>query len=297
MATQDSYIQIHCPLCNGERYTEQYSFTKPLSYTVVRCSECSLVYMNPQITPDVLDAFYNDEKYYSGGADYTYSDERKAKSAYAILFHSRLRSIEHFVEIGNILDVGCSFGGFLECARDRGWRPYGLDVSQPVIDHVRKLGISAHQGSLSSATYETNFFSAITMVEVIEHLPDPLEDLRHCYRILRPGGVLAIQTGNIESVAAKLQGKKFGYYLPGHVVYFSPKTIRTMLRKAGFTSFTTFAGDAISFRDRQRYIRATQVEWKPRLLMTLRWSIFYLARKLVFNSPVLGSITIYAHKK
>ncbi len=287
---------ISCPLCQSEKFSKKYEFTTPVQYEIVRCKRCGLVYMNPQLPAAVLDSFYSDERYYTGGAAYTYSDERRARASYRLLFHSRLRSIERFASKGNLLDVGCSFGGFLECARERGWNVYGLDVSQPVIDHVQALGITAFCGTLRQSTYADNFFDCITMVEVVEHLPDPLADLRTCFQKLKPGGWLIIQTGNIDSLSSKVLGKKFSYYLPGHVVYFSPATLTRMLRQAGFGKFHQFAGDAIPYSDRIRSIILSEHTSKEKVKRVTLWTAYYIARKIVFNRPILGSITIYAKK-
>lgn len=72
------------------------------------------------------------------------------------------------------------------------------------------------------------------MVETIEHLPDPKKTLLEIYKILKPNGILIIKTSNIESLYAKSKGGDWDYILPGHLCYFSIKTLSKILALVGF---------------------------------------------------------------
>jgi len=75
----------------------------------------------------------------------------------------------------------------------------------------------------------------ITMWDVIEHFTDPLRELRESHRLLKKGGLICIHTMNVESPLARLMGPRWPWLMEMHLYYFSPRTLREMLKKAGFT--------------------------------------------------------------
>jgi len=91
------------------------------------------------------------------------------------------------------------------------------------------------EGTLDQARLADESFDVITMWDVIEHLTDPLRDLRESHRLLRKGGLICIHTMNIESPLARLMGPRWPWLMEMHLYYFSRRTLGEMLRKAGFT--------------------------------------------------------------
>jgi SAM-dependent methyltransferase len=74
----------------------------------------------------------------------------------------------------------------------------------------------------------------VTLWDVIEHLHDPLGELREIFRILRPGGVLGMSTMDAESVFARLAGRHWPWYMRMHFYYFTKDSMVRMIRAAGF---------------------------------------------------------------
>jgi hypothetical protein len=72
------------------------------------------------------------------------------------------------------------------------------------------------------------------MWDVIEHLDDPAAELARARRILRPGGFLAVHTMDIESLAARILGRRWPWLMDMHLHYFSRRTLAEMLRRSGF---------------------------------------------------------------
>jgi hypothetical protein len=72
------------------------------------------------------------------------------------------------------------------------------------------------------------------MWDVIEHLPDPASDLRAIRAALRPGGVVAISTMDVEALFPRVARRRWPWYMQMHLVYFSRQTLGEMLRREGF---------------------------------------------------------------
>src|SRR5439155_4283821 len=88
-------------------------------------------------------------------------------------------------------DVGCSLGLLLYMAKERGFEPCGVDLSLNAVRYARdRLGLSVHQGTLFDARFSDGAFDVVTMVSVLEHVPNPLQTLDEIFRVLRPGGIL-----------------------------------------------------------------------------------------------------------
>ena len=112
----------------------------------------------------------------------------------------RLGEIEKKVpHKGNILDVGCSFGFFLKVAQARGWKGFGIEVSEYASEYARKhFNLTVINKPFDKVDdFESIFFDAVTLWNVVEHLEDPIASLSKLFEMLRPGGVVVFTTGNI----------------------------------------------------------------------------------------------------
>ncbi|HSY98539.1 MAG TPA: class I SAM-dependent methyltransferase [Terriglobales bacterium] len=161
--------------------------------------------------------------------------------------HERL--LDHLVlqgcASGELLDVGCFSGLFLEHTRARGFSVAGVEPNRDAHLYVtRFLKFEVFHGSLKDARFADNRFSAVTFHDVIEHVTDPVSELREALRILRPGGLLLLTTPNVRGliqhfVKAKrrLTGQPWCPIddVPWHLWGFTPQTLAKCLGRAGFT--------------------------------------------------------------
>lgn len=227
---------IRCNLCGVDN--THLLFNKD-SYNVVKCRICGLAYVNPRLSQDKTRSLYDEQYFHGKGFDKSinyYRDfiERPVQEIEECKL--RLEEIRKYKSQGKLLDVGCAFGLFMEIANEQGWDSYGVELSSYAANFAfRKFKEKVLIGELDSDAFTNGYFDVVTMVETIEHFPDPIKTLKQAYRVLSKRGIIFIQTGNIESFRAKLAGKKWNYLtLPGHIYYFSPKTIRKYLEIAGF---------------------------------------------------------------
>ncbi|MFI4922991.1 MAG: class I SAM-dependent methyltransferase [Burkholderiales bacterium] len=138
-----------------------------------------------------------------------------------------------------LLDVGCSSGAFLDSASRLGFRAEGVEPASKAAQSALQAGFRVHSGTLQSAGFASGSFDALTLFEVIEHLKSPLELLKECRRILRPGGVMLIGTGNAASWTASFMKSRWQYFHiehhGGHISFFNPLSMRLLAERTGFT--------------------------------------------------------------
>lgn len=148
----------------------------------------------------------------------------------------RMLEIGHNFKRGRILDIGCGRGIMLYLLKKRGWDVHGVQISRPAADYAKtKLGLNIFVGNIIDSDYPPNFFDVITLIHVLEHLPNPDECLSYCYKLLRREGTLIIEVPNIGSFPARIfQDKWFALDLPNHIYHFTQLTMEKMLIKNGF---------------------------------------------------------------
>ena len=197
--------------------------------------------------PKDIASLYEKEYFDGHGFDGTvdYAEEFKNPGWRTAFNKERLAFLERQAPGKKILDIGCAMGFFLSIAKKEGWDCSGVELSKDAASHAKKV-IGAkriHNGTLDTAPFKAGSFDCITMFDVIEHLDDPLPILKACRRLLKRDGILMVETANVDSLTARVRKEKWGYYLLGHLVYFSPKTLRRAFREGGFSSSRIIAGD------------------------------------------------------
>jgi len=196
---------------------------------IVRCNVCGLVYANPRWDSSLVSASY------SVIEDPTYVEERAGR---VLTFSRNLAPFENLVAASSptrrLLDVGCHIGVMIELAQARGWEAWGVEPSVWAAEQARAHGLHVVTGTLSDAQIPENYFDVVTMWDVIEHLTDPAAEIRNVHRVLKPGGVFAIHTIDIESFFARAMGNRWPWLMEMHLYYFSPRTLSKMLARHGF---------------------------------------------------------------
>lgn len=143
----------------------------------------------------------------------------------------------HGVTEGRVLDVGAGYGFFLAALEEAGLEAHGLEVSEQAAAEARRRcrGAVARQGAEDPFPFPEAHFDAVTLLDVIEHLPRYEVALGHCLRCLKPGGKLFVITLNAHSLARPLLGRRWAWYQdPTHVHMFSARSLRAGLEGAGF---------------------------------------------------------------
>jgi len=136
---------------------------------------------------------------------------------------------------GRLLDVGFGNGGFLKLATEMGWNAEGIDFDPKAVEVARARGLKVRCASVLDLTERNEQFDVITLSHVIEHVQDPIALLNVLYRLLKPGGLLWLETPNIDSLGAKNFGRNWrGLETPRHLVLFNTESLKSSLTRVGF---------------------------------------------------------------
>lgn len=267
---------ISCDYCNSEKHisilkSKDYVYNViPGEFTIVKCSNCNLIFTNPRIeTKDLIN-------YYSKIVNYgeiPINLNIKANSSlflrkdiltdyfnYPILEKNfkrkliqfpnylRLRRgwkrtlfIPPYIEDGSVLEVGCSYGGYLFGLKELGWKVKGIELNEKAVNYTRKaLKLDVEKNRIEDFQSDM-LFDIIYLYMVLEHIESPKAILKKLYALLKPNGKLVLSVPDISGIEVRLY-KKYAYTLqvPLHLYHFSPATIRNYLKESNFKKIEIF---------------------------------------------------------
>lgn len=233
-----------CPVCNGDNFS---NFASGFDYELltcanhwhfVQCRACTHVWLNPRPAIGALPVIYP-KHYYA----YNYAQDINpiAVKAKELLDGRKMKSI--VAALGrpprSFLDIGCGDGRFLRLMEKLGvprTSNYGLELDEKVIAPLGQAGFQAFCERVEDCRrIPENSLDLITMFHVIEHVDDPAAVIRQAARWLAPGGVLAVETPNLDSMDARLFHSTYwgGYHVPRHWNLFRAETLARLFEDCG----------------------------------------------------------------
>jgi SAM-dependent methyltransferase len=235
-------VETRCALCgSGDAETAARGFdfeyhTAPNEFSFQRCRGCGHLYLSPRPQASDLGVIYPSNYYaFTGPGNPLVARLRRRWEG------GKVRLYREVLGEGprRLLDVGCGNGRFLSLLRDFGaaeWSLVGIDFDEKAVADCRAQGFEAYAGRIEDLPVAEASFDAVIMLQLIEHVEDPVAISRAVFRLLRPGGVFIIETPNLGGLDYKLfAGRWWGHYhFPRHWNLFSTASLRRMLESAGF---------------------------------------------------------------
>lgn len=264
-----------CPVCGSAERTvlhdgliDNVFFVALGKWTLHNCTQCKSAYLDPRPTTQTIHLAY--KNYYThhlseridaanlhgmrwlqrvlanGYKNWCFGTNLQPSSIVGVpiaflmpgnraIINRQFRNLPPLPYEGCLLDVGFGDGSFLENAKSIGWNVIGVDPDIETVKNARERGLNVYQGSVESLVELNIKFDVITLSHVIEHMYDPVESLRACHRLLKPGGRIWIETPNIKSQGhTYFQENWRGLESPRHLVLFNFESLSKALVKIGF---------------------------------------------------------------
>lgn len=215
-----------CPLCHSGAARELARFEP---HRVLRCQDCGAGYLSPRLTEEAMLASYQREDYFESEEGPGYDAYEEQERSLQATFRRLLRQCPELG--GDLLELGCGYGYFLEVAGERFRSRTGTDYSPGAVERARRSGAQVLLGGLEEAPGP---YDAICMFQVLEHIYQPQSFLEKALGKLRPGGALVAAVPNLDSPLRWLLGRRWpSYKVPEHVTYFTRATLAETFRRAG----------------------------------------------------------------
>ncbi len=238
---------IACLVCGSTQLTKELTCKDFVAtgetFNLHRCKECSFLFTNPRPAIAEIGPYYQSDRYVSHAGNkanlpFMYKVYDVVRD-YSI--KQKLKLIKTYHKQGNLMDLGCGLGYFLDGAiKDNTFNSTGVDVSQDAIDYVKhKFGYNVlNESALDTLPQES--FDAITQWHVLEHVHTLNERMQQLHRLLKPTGTMFIAVPNSNSWDAK-HYKEFwdGYDVPRHLYHFNQESFGLLMKKHGFTVVDT----------------------------------------------------------
>jgi SAM-dependent methyltransferase len=239
--SRDAPIQI------GLVYDHEYRSTE-IEFSMVRCTHCGLVYLDPRPDVSELPRIYP-PTYYSYHLTDNAAAEGRRTSYVQTLFH-RLNlkamrakltrsgiSLDSHSRPVRVLDVGCGVGAQLDIFKELlpGAELHGVDIGELAVEKTKARGHTAYLGRFEEIDLPKDYFDIVYSAHVIEHVEDPKGFLEKCQLVSAPRATIIIETPNTDCIEFEaLKGRHWGgYHAPRHFYLFNPKNLDTMVGGIG----------------------------------------------------------------
>lgn len=285
----------NCYLCSKNSAVNAF---EKAGWVFLKCKNCGLYRLKFSEEDNKLLKGYYDKRFFTGGNKQGYFNYEGDSNIINRNMEKFVKQIIKLKEPGNLLDIGCATGLFMIKAKEKGFDAYGIEMSDYAAMIAKKrFGNKVINSSIEKANYRAGKFDVVTMFDLIEHLINPRLVLKKVFKIMKKNGLLVINTGNVESLLARILGRKWHFFAPPqHLFCFSINTLRTLLDQAGFRiEKIERKGKWFSLRYILHIINKTNGNIFTKKLLSL------IKNNLIGKIPVYlnlsDNITVYAIKK
>ena len=221
----NKYETRSCVVC-GKRNWKPL-LINPGGFKFLRCINCEMVMMNPIPSPSYLDKLYNSPEMEINLSGSPINEGLIATGGEDLEF------ITKHIREGKLLDIGTGGGGFLINA-GKIFKAEGLDINEKHVEKGNEYGLKIHKGYSSNFNPSTKY-DVITMLQVIEHLPDPMSVINDAKRLVNDKGYLYVACPNYSSKSMKLFKERHRHLSTfGHINLYSPETLTQQVEQCGF---------------------------------------------------------------
>jgi 2-polyprenyl-3-methyl-5-hydroxy-6-metoxy-1,4-benzoquinol methylase len=232
-----------CPACDGNRLTQAFQKNNEVEIikmhasgfsrgnrNLFRCDTCELIFCDPMPAFDIL------EENYAIDSDPEFVSQNSSR---ILTFKKHLKWLEQEMKLDKqsdqILDIGSAGGAFLEAARQLNISAVGLEINPWLVNWgISNYKINLKVGNIEGILANTNKYKAISLWDVLEHLPNPQASLKIITSKIEKKGYLILSLPNTDSVSFKLMRWSWPMHLDVHLLYFNSISIEKLLEKYNY---------------------------------------------------------------
>lgn len=230
----------HCPLCKSDNVyllfdVKDYTVTGS-TFPLFHCNDCSVRFTQDVPSVDNIGSYYKSENYIS----HTNSNKGLINNLYQCVRTRTMKQKASIIkkytgcEIGELLDIGCGTGTFLNTMQTKGWNVTGLEPDADARHMAQKVYNIETRPSHELFSLPHQKFNAITLWHVLEHVHSLHEYMHQMKQLLATNGLIFIAVPNYTSKDAKSYGKYWaGYDVPRHLYHFSPTAMHKLAELHG----------------------------------------------------------------
>ena len=233
-----------CYICGKEKYSDFQSlgdleYETSGKYSFNFCKSCSLTWITPILDQKGLEALYPPN--YHG---FNTNSNFLISKLYSIVYYFRFKKYSEYLKSKNpsLLDVGCADAAYFKnlSKKIKNLTCHGVENNAEIVNKAKKDGLSIFLGTIDDVPSNLSF-DLIIMNNLIEHVIDPLEDLKTASRLLKPGGKIFLETPNTDSWDFKIMRRYWGgLHTPRHTFLFNPKSFSELSKEANLSLQTIF---------------------------------------------------------
>lgn len=239
------YELVDCPTC-GKNNIKKLIFERDDGINFFRCLSCNIEYSSPRLKEKELLRLYQNEdwKDLKDYENWTYENWKSSKATHYHLVAKNVELVKKYIGTGSrVLDLGCDIGLTIRWLIEEGYKSEGIEVSKIGFNIAKnKTKVLVHNCQIQDVSFNYKF-DGILVLDVLEHLYDPVNVLNQANRTLKTNGLIFIHVPNHQGISVrfkkllhKLRLKKsfkhFGF--PAHIYNFDKKSLTKILGKAGF---------------------------------------------------------------
>ena len=266
--------EIDCILCGESHASARFCADGERGH-IVRCLNCGLVFRTPRRLEQSVGQVFAEQWTESRSSFFliNYREKNLATIARWVL--------DRHPAPGSVLDIGSSYGTLLGMFPES-WIRVGIEPSGTACQVARERlpGAQIIHSFLGEASLPDASFDVVTMVDMVYHLPFPLRDLRRVKRLLKPGGILIIESQNFANRGYVYRWLKHPFS-DTWMYFYTPASLKRILGEVGMKVKASFS------------LPGHQVGARGRLARFLTWTEYYLTESIAKISA--GRVNLTPH--
>jgi len=241
----NKYEDVLCPTC-GKNGDSALNYRREDGIGFYKCLDCNIEYASPRLIETELLKLYegDDWKDLSKYNDWTYQNWKDSKGPHYYLVKENIKLVKKFLnKVSSVLDVGCDIGLTVKSLEENRYYSEGVEISSVGAKIAKeKTGIKVHNMELGSYKSEVEF-DGVLLLDVLEHLYNPIKVLKECASHMKIGGYIFIHVPHHGGISTRFKrflhkkGLKKGYKhfgFPAHIYAFDRRSLKAILTKSGF---------------------------------------------------------------